>query len=563
MGRAEGARRERPSRRLSFRPHRPAGPATCSPTAFVCRVPRAAARLALLPVLGAWALALVAAFSAVAAADGALALTRLAVPEGEAAGWRLRPAFDPAVRHYALRCGWRGTLTLRLSAADPDTRLTVNGQAVAGGTGEAVLTGLAGDADIEILLRRGGASSRYVLHCLADDFPEIAATSRPGVSDGLIMVSVSMMDEERSYFSWIAMIDNRGVPRFRRRIDRLANTFKPHPNADFPFSYGRQAGYSENPRDDRWNSFEFVLLDRALEPRRVVRTAAPLTHTDIHAFAVLENGDVAFIAYEPARRDLSAFDKRDGTPFGTAEAVEDSVIQVVAPDGREVFRWNSWDHLAVEDCTQHRFPWDYAHVNSLQFVEGDIVASFRGCSQVLRIHGASGEVVWRLGRSNRDWPEPVLAVVGDPYGEFCGQHSARLLPGGRLLLFDNGGHCPADPASGRPRREGGLFSRVVEYALDPEAGTATFVRHHGLHGAFEHYARAWGGVRELANGNWLISWGRGGRRQETPPPPDVTLTEIDPASGAELLAVRIEHDGRVLSSQAYRVGFEALEGVRP
>ena len=42
----------------------------------------------------------------------------------------------------------------------------------------------------------------------------------------------------------------------------------------------------------------------------------------------------------------------------------------------------------------------------------------------------------------------------------------------------------------------------------------------------------------------------------------MTLTEIDPATGEELLAVRIEYDGKLLSSQAYRIGFDALEGAR-
>ena len=37
MGRAESARRERPSRRLSFRPRRPAGPAAPSPASFASR----------------------------------------------------------------------------------------------------------------------------------------------------------------------------------------------------------------------------------------------------------------------------------------------------------------------------------------------------------------------------------------------------------------------------------------------------------------------------------------------------------------------------------------------
>lgn len=37
----------------------------------------------------------------------------------------------------------------------------------------------------------------------------------------------------------------------------------------------------------------------------------------------------------------------------------------------------------------------------------------------------------------------------------------------------------------------------MEYALDPETGKATFVRHYGLHDGFEDYARAWGGVQAL------------------------------------------------------------------
>ena len=45
MGRADRARRERPSRRLSFRSRRPAGPATPSSPSFVRRLPRAAAGL--------------------------------------------------------------------------------------------------------------------------------------------------------------------------------------------------------------------------------------------------------------------------------------------------------------------------------------------------------------------------------------------------------------------------------------------------------------------------------------------------------------------------------------
>ena len=53
---------------------------------------------------------------------------------------------------------------------------------------------------------------------------------------------------------------------------------------------------------------------------------------------------------------------------------------------------------------------EYAHVNSLQAVDGGLVASFRGCSQVLRIDGATGEVLWRVGDSMR--PDAEWTAAG-------------------------------------------------------------------------------------------------------------------------------------------------------
>ena len=89
-----------------------------------------------------------------------------------------------------------------------------------------------------------------------------------------------------------------------------------------------------------------------------------------------------------------------------------------------------------------------------------------------------------MGRSNRsdaEWEADGiqrLKIVGDPHGEFCGQHSARLIPNGHLLLFDNGNHCLEDPETGDTQRPNREFSRVVEYALDPDNGEAVFVRQH-------------------------------------------------------------------------------------
>ena len=53
MGRADRARRERPSRRLSFGPRRPAGPGSLTPGALASRLPRLAVRLASCALLAA------------------------------------------------------------------------------------------------------------------------------------------------------------------------------------------------------------------------------------------------------------------------------------------------------------------------------------------------------------------------------------------------------------------------------------------------------------------------------------------------------------------------------
>ena len=296
------------------------------------------------------------------------------------------------------------------------------------------------------------------------------------------------------------------------------------------------------------------MLDNDFEPIKTVRNVAPVTHATGHDFLIKEDGGYALLSYNPVQRDLSAFNDDQGDPYSTTEGTEDSIIQEVGANGQESFRWNSWDHMAIEDCTQHRFPWDYAHINTIEDLDGDYVASLRGCSQVVRIDGETGEVIWRLGRSNRsdaDWiagaGTPPVPIPGDPYGEFCGQHSATLLKNGNLIIFDNGGHCVVDPATGESQREGGAFSRVVEYSLDRDSGTgqlvgAIFQRHHSLHSEFNRYGRSQGHVEPMPNGHWLISWGQGTFDDDpnTPLPPDEAITQVNPLTGAEVLSVIVK-----------------------
>ena len=74
--------------------------------------------------------------------------------------------------------------------------------------------------------------------------------------------------------------------------------------------------------------------------------------------------------------------------------------------------------------------------------DGDVLASFRNLSQVLKIawtaHDgfAQGEVVWRLGgrRSDFTFVDTDSSFLGGP----CAQHAATELPDGHILLYDDG-----------------------------------------------------------------------------------------------------------------------------
>ena len=452
---------------------------------------------------------------------------------------QLYPAFDPGTLHYAVGCVAADTLRLTLSTTDADTRLAVDGVQYANQNAVVELTGKDGEGDILITLSDAsdGASTTYTIHCLAEDFPTISVTKLDGASESLMTVS---------YGQYLAIIDHNGVPRFR---EQGRGHFRAYPDGAYPYAVYVRADSAYTVYDGTFNVVQSGI------------TTVNLHDTNSHDFFIKPNGEYVLIAYEPAVRDLSfisdqfGLTNEDGEPYGTAEDVEDSVIQVVTPAGQEVFLWSSWDHMAIEDCTQHRFPGDYAHLNSVQAADGDIIASFRGCSKVLRIDGTSGEVIWRLGRSNlstEEWESrsigpPPLKIVGDPYGEFCGQHAARLLDNGHLILFDNGVQCLEDPRTGGTARVGGEFSRVVEYAIDLEYGEAIFQRHAFLHGNMNHLSYAMGQADPLDNGNWLITWGRGARAPNPgdPPAPDVSATQVNPATGVEELTVVARIDGDV------------------
>ena len=464
------------------------------------------------------------------------------------------PSFEPGVLHYAVRCSDGTALRVAAEAEEEDAtlRLLHDGSTATGSVQASVTVNDDHDLAVEVSNRRGAAT--YYLHCIPPDFPDIAIETRTAaVSDGLLLMTPSvrgallMPGVRRLGTSFLAIVDNNGVPRWVMRSDLEARNFRRYPDGRYSFS--TRADGAEPT----------VILNADLEPIDTVTLAGGLDplYTGGLDFLIMENGSYLLMSYYPAERDLSAFDEcmdEDGSSrrCSTSEQADDSVIQEVTPDGDQVLLWNSWDHVKIADCTQHRFPNDYAHLNSLHEMEGgDIVVGLRGCAQVLRLERSTGAVVWQLGGTEpmrADRPRPAagatryLPVVGDPEGEFCGQHHVTVTPAGSVLMFDNGNHCLG------PRKARTPVSRIVEY--DIASGTvARFVREYRLPAA-DGFAASGGGVTALENGNWLITWGNNGH--------PLAVSEVDRA-GNEIFRMNISKGGEpYITSRVYREPESAL-----
>ncbi len=123
-------------------------------------------------------------------------------------------------------------------------------------------------------------------------------------------------------------------------------------------------------------------------------------------------------------------------------------------------------------------PLDITHTNHVEvfdgkaqvtvspiFAAGNILISMRHLNAIMILDGSMRDVIWAWGPSNT-----------------YGQHHPRLLPSGRVLMFDNGVSR----------------SRVIE--IDPLSGRLEW-----LYGADDVFTALRGSVQRLPNGNTLIT----------------------------------------------------------
>jgi hypothetical protein len=174
---------------------------------------------------------------------------------------------------------------------------------------------------------------------------------------------------------------------------------------------------------------------------------------------------------------------------------------------------------------------DWTHSNSLwEMNDGKILMSIRHLNQIIAIEPDFSGVAWRLGGSGSDFEFP------EPSDQFYHQHSAKELPNGNILLFDNG--------NTRPDEEGGEYSRALELELDfntMEARKVWEYRHDP-----ELFANCCSNVTRLDNRNTFMIFGS----DEVNDPPVFTLVESDP-DGNTVAVTEMFSPGKRVQYRAY------------
>ena len=174
------------------------------------------------------------------------------------------------------------------------------------------------------------------------------------------------------------------------------------------------------------------------------------------------------------------------------------------PDGTEIWRWRSWEHLDLQD-PRNRFRHGnglWLHLNAIELGgDGTFTVSSRYMHAVMVINRGTGKVEERYSPSTTKT-------------DIWGQHDPRLLPNGNILVFDNGWERPA----------GHSWSRVVEF----ERGSGKIVWDYTDSPRIHFYSAYISGVDPCPNGNVLVTEGQTGRMFQVTRAGEVVWEYINP-----------------------------------
>ncbi|MBV9171664.1 MAG: aryl-sulfate sulfotransferase [Chloroflexi bacterium] len=214
----------------------------------------------------------------------------------------------------------------------------------------------------------------------------------------------------------------------------------------------------------------------------------------------LANGNVLLLCLQevPVRLAQRVPGGTPGSEFN-GRMYADYLVEMTI-DGRSVWEWRSWEHLAPEkypivNMHDHRSEWTHGNAVA-ELPGGNLMLSFRHTSTVMIIDRQTGDTLWEMG-------PPLLH----------NQHAPSLLANGNLLIFDNGTHRGPLP-----------YSRVLE--IDPATRDVRWFYEDTPQIAF--FSPIISNAQRLRNGNTLINEGASGRLFEVTTDGEVVWEYVNP-----------------------------------
>ena len=330
------------------------------------------------------------------------------------------------------------------------------------------------------------SATKAMQDSLPPAFPPIRIDTLRDPGPGKIfLANFGAVSGASSYGHYLMILENTGKPSAYKKIasdpTTFAYNFRRQPNGLF--------AYVEKTST---NSTVWV-LDTMLN---VVESFSGGNgyNGDIADFRLLPNGHAFLLLYDWQIVDMSKI-VSGGNP---GARVAEAVIQELDPLKRVVFQWRSFDHIPITDGYVDSLAGtiDYIHANGFEFDDdGGILLSSRHLSEITKINGRTGKIIWRLGGKKNQYRFVGEHEIHKP-NFFSFQHNVSRLANGHLMLFDNGNqHTPQ-------------YSRAVEYELDEIGNVATLIweyRH-----IPDIFSSANGSAQRLANGNTVVGWGNAG-----------------------------------------------------
>jgi hypothetical protein len=230
-----------------------------------------------------------------------------------------------------------------------------------------------------------------------------------------------------------------------------------------------------------------------------------------HDGRLLRNGNVLLLCSAELPADIARRVK--GGLAGTehdGDKINGDYLVEKTTSGKTVWEWRAWEHMdpaayPITSPSDTRSEW--THGNGIaELPDGNILLSFRQISTVVRINRQTGAIDWKLGA-------PPLS----------GQHAPTPLPGGNILLFDNGPFRV--DAGAQP------FSRVLE--INPTTKEIIWRYQDGTGPGSNHFffSSRISNAQRLPNGNTLINEGLDGRFFEVTTDGDVVWEYVNPNFG--------------------------------